>query len=488
MKYISIQIKKALIAFVMIPCLLMVLGACTDDKTYESLGEASILTTIKLNVTNPLPLLVGTDSLVSYSVAPDHATTKEVIWVSDNTEVATVDSDGRISAHKVGEANVLARSKVGYVATASLKVQVVAEIVKVKELIVTPKNPETFETSTLQLNAAIVPENATYWTVKWTSETPAIASVSETGMVTGLKSGIARIKVAALDGSGVTKTIEVKVNEVIPVTDVVVEDADRVLALSEVSKLNIKVQPENATSSALHWYSANQNVVSIDEYTGVYTVKAYGTTTLTAKLGTFEKSFEVTVAEGKINDTFMYGNNNWDIWSGNASKLEITGDTEAEKRLTVSPVFVGGVNYKGLIYRKGETTFAPDAYPIIATRFKYKGKSEKGPNYLVNIWDTKNKGWGGYYTPTDGAKNNAMHQINLNNNQGTIHYFDLSREGYTFGSVRITSKVIIDRYIYEIWEMKVDEAGDNYMDMYWVKSFKSEEELNNYLRKENLID
>lgn len=487
MKYINIKIKKELFSLLTVLCLSAVLGACSDEKTYEALDEASILTEIKLNVTNPLPLLIGTDSVISYSVAPDYATTKEIVWSSDDTEIATVDETGRISAHKVGEVTIRARSKAGYVATASLKVQVISEIIKATGITVIPENPEAYETSTLQLKAVLSPETVTYSTVKWISETPDIASVSETGMLLGLKSGIAKIKVAAIDGSGIAQTVEVLVKPVVPVTDIIIEDQDRELALYEVSKLNIKVQPEGATSSALHWYSANSKVVNIDEYTGVFTAGMYGTTTLTAKLGDFEKSFDVSVVEGKINDTFMYGNN-WDIWSGNASKIEVTGEVESDKRLTVSPVFVGGLNYKGLIYRKGETTFVPATYPIIAACIKYKGKRDGGPNYLVNIWNTKNSGWGGYYAPNGGAKNNAMHKISLNGDKGIVHYFDLNRTDYTFGSVRITSKTTIDRYIYEIWEMKYDDEGDNFYDMYWVKSFKSEDELKEYLKKENLID
>ena len=76
-------------------------------------------------------------------------------------------------------------------------------------------------------------------------------------MLLGLKSGIAKIKVAAIDGSGIAQTVEVLVKPVVPVTDIIIEDQDRELALYEVSKLNIKVQPEGATSPALHWYSAN---------------------------------------------------------------------------------------------------------------------------------------------------------------------------------------------------------------------------------------
>ena len=46
MKYINIKIKKQLFSLLTVLCLSAVLGACSDEKTYEALDEASILTEI----------------------------------------------------------------------------------------------------------------------------------------------------------------------------------------------------------------------------------------------------------------------------------------------------------------------------------------------------------------------------------------------------------------------------------------------------------
>ena len=54
--------------------------------------------------------------------------------------------------------------------------------------------------------------------------------------------------------------------------------------------LNITPVPANATVSAIEWSSENVNVVSINKESGVFTVKAYGTTRLIAKSGDIEKS------------------------------------------------------------------------------------------------------------------------------------------------------------------------------------------------------
>lgn len=50
-----------------------------------------------------MSLKVGASKVPSYSVEPEGA---EVMWVSDNPEVATVDSTGLVTAVSSGTANV----------------------------------------------------------------------------------------------------------------------------------------------------------------------------------------------------------------------------------------------------------------------------------------------------------------------------------------------------------------------------------------------
>jgi hypothetical protein len=68
-----------------------------------------------------------------------------------------------------------------------------------------------FIDATVQLTAAVTPEEATFTGVIWTSSDETIATVNENGLVTGLTEGVATITAHAIDGSGVSESIAITV-------------------------------------------------------------------------------------------------------------------------------------------------------------------------------------------------------------------------------------------------------------------------------------
>lgn len=65
---------------------------------------------------------------------------------------------------------------------------------------------------TQTLNATVTPSNATYKTVTWSSSNPSVATVSSSGVVTGISAGNATVTVTTIDG-GKTATCSVTVTE-----------------------------------------------------------------------------------------------------------------------------------------------------------------------------------------------------------------------------------------------------------------------------------
>lgn len=82
---------------------------------------------------------------------------------------------------------------------------------KVTAITVAPSTQSIAIGGTAQLRATITPTDATNQNVKWSSKQEAIASVSESGVVTGKTAGVAHIVASAQDGSKVSGEAQVTV-------------------------------------------------------------------------------------------------------------------------------------------------------------------------------------------------------------------------------------------------------------------------------------
>lgn len=82
---------------------------------------------------------------------------------------------------------------------------------KVTAITVAPSTQSIAIGGTTQLRATITPTDATNQNVKWSSKQEAIATVSQSGLVTGKTAGVAHIVASAQDGSKVTGEAQITV-------------------------------------------------------------------------------------------------------------------------------------------------------------------------------------------------------------------------------------------------------------------------------------
>lgn len=160
-------------------------------------------TEVKLSQTE-LKLNRGVKEKLVMTVTPEDFT-DEVTWRSSNTDVATIDDSGQVTAKAVGETTI--KVTVGDV-SASCKVTVVQPVTSIS---LNKSSLEMNALDTYQLKANVSPSNADNKSVQWSSSDATIASVDESGLVTAHKKGTAVITVAAQDGSGVTRSCNVTV-------------------------------------------------------------------------------------------------------------------------------------------------------------------------------------------------------------------------------------------------------------------------------------
>ena len=161
---------------------------------------------------------------------------------------------------------------------------------------VTPTSASLAVGATTALTATITPANATNTNVAWSSSNPAAATVSASGVVTGIGAGFATISVTTQSG-GFTATSAITVTAVdIPVTGVSVTPASATVAAGGSTTITATVAPANATNQTVSWSSSNPAVATVNA-SGVVTGVTAGSATITATTqnGGFTATSAITV-------------------------------------------------------------------------------------------------------------------------------------------------------------------------------------------------
>ncbi len=274
---------------------------------------------IALNM-QEVTLKIGETTTLEASITPDNATNKNVTWSSEDSDIASVDKDGEVTAKGEGKTTITVTTADGQ-KTATCEVTVIEEQdpdpepdpeeIAVEGISLNIQNITLKIGETTTLEASITPDNATNKNVIWSSEDIDIASVDEDGKVTAKEVGKTTITVTTEDGQK-TATCEVTVKEkqepepepdpepkpeVIPVENVVLNQDNVTLNIGETSTLQATITPDNATNKTVTWTSEDENIASVDD--GIVTAIGPGETTITVTTEDGEKTAtcKITVME-----------------------------------------------------------------------------------------------------------------------------------------------------------------------------------------------
>lgn len=159
-------------------------------KVYQGVNN------ITLDVTSRT-MTIGDFLQLTATIYPKDAEYKDVIWSSNNEDVAVVDQKGLVQAKAYGKVKITATSKDGGLEAVC---NVTVEPVAVTEVSLNAKAVTLKVGETYQLKETILPENATDKTVTWTSSNTKAATVSG-GAVTAVGTGSAVIIVKTNSGA-----------------------------------------------------------------------------------------------------------------------------------------------------------------------------------------------------------------------------------------------------------------------------------------------
>ena len=316
-------VAAAAMAITLVGCGVKITNIAVPDAITVEKGEAVVL-----------PVAFGTDD--APAVTPETAATGEsaatdeklakaaskltVAWTSSDESVATVDETGTVTAVAAGEANVTASVKDADIAASThIKVVVTPTGVVAPESIDLVTNGE----STKDLDAKLVPADATDVKLAYESSDESIATVDETGKVTAVANGectittyvvadakdaeaseLSAVVVEAADSEEVDDSVatmpedlaamdssfgvvsenlkaETKVTVTTNVEGITLDKTEGVLTVGNTVTVTATVTPDTATNASVTWTSSDEAIATVDSE-GKITAVAPGTATITA--------------------------------------------------------------------------------------------------------------------------------------------------------------------------------------------------------------
>ena len=316
-------VAAAAMAITLVGCGVKITNIAVPDAITVEKGEAVVL-----------PVAFGTDE--APAMTPETAATGEsaetdekvakaaekltIEWASSDESVATVDETGTVTAVAAGEANVTASVKDADIAASThIKVVVTPTGVVAPESIDLVTNGE----NTKDLDAKLIPADATDVKLAYESSDESIATVDETGKVTAVANGectittyvvadskdadaseLSAVAVEAADSEEVDDSVatmpedlaamdsafgvvpknlkaETKVTVTTNVEGITLDKTEGVLTVGNTVTVTATVTPDTATNASVTWTSSDEAIATVDSE-GKITAVAPGTATITA--------------------------------------------------------------------------------------------------------------------------------------------------------------------------------------------------------------
>ncbi len=247
---------------------------------------------------------VGDEVQLDWTVYPSNATNKNVEFIVEDEDVATVSSTGLVSCVGVGSTMIQVHALDG------------SDVIEQVELVVseTPIDPIPVESieiknapstmylnDELQLEVEILPSNATDKTLVWSSSDSRTITVSDTGLINAIDYDDSTITVSTVDGK-VSDSCTISVVRKAPVNDIV-----EVVVAKYPDKTIYNVGEEFDSTGLVveaHYLDGTvADVTSECEFSAPASMSIAGTKTINITFGTFTNiSFKIEVIKDEVSE------------------------------------------------------------------------------------------------------------------------------------------------------------------------------------------
>lgn len=273
-------------------------GSIRCLKSLAPQPPASLIITTQNNAPATITTQAGTLQLVA-TVLPT-GTNQGVIWtIQSGSGFATINQNGLVTATANGTITVQAVSTEDNSVFNSIQIIITNQIVVVENLEITVQDnaPAAITTNegTLQLNAAVLPQQANQdvvWSITSGNE---FATIDQNGLVTATANGTVTVQAVSAEDNTIADTIEITITgQIAPAQslEITVQDNAEAKILVDNGSLQLiaTILPANAVQD-VEWLVVSGDEATVDE-SGLVTAQANGIVTIKAVSATDDSIFD----------------------------------------------------------------------------------------------------------------------------------------------------------------------------------------------------
>ena len=245
-------------------------------------------TKVKLTATKATMIVGGEDLQLSAEMSPVN-NTDTLTWSSSNEEIASVDDNGAVTAHKAGKVKITALTGSGKKATCSITVGAPADTAIFSKL----KSTSLAVGKTLTLTAKASCEDGTKPVS--TAVTYEIvsgeeyATIDAKGKLKGIATGEVVVRATAVAGTE-NAFAEITINVCVPITKIKFPQSKLTLYVGDETELQTPAITPFDNTDTIEFYSSNENVVKVND-DGTIVAVAKGTAKVYAKSGSGKTAY-----------------------------------------------------------------------------------------------------------------------------------------------------------------------------------------------------
>ena len=320
----------------------------------------------------PSSLIEEESTTLIVEVAPENINQPyQLEYASSQTEVATIDNTGNLTAIKAGKTTISVYVKDNSQVRDEFELTVMEKTIPINSVSFKEAPTELVVDGEQDLIVEVAPENVNEpYELIFTSSDQTVATVSETGRLKALKTGTALIGVFVNNNPEINAEFELTVREKpIPIESLSFSTYKETLEEGRTDQISVSVVPDNINVPYKLVYASSEKSVATVSESGLVTAVKAGTTTISVHVESDERikaEYTLTVTAKKVEiESIAFQDNQTSLEEGETNQTSLKVSPENINQpykisYKSSDTGVATIDGKGLVtaVKAGQTTIS----------------------------------------------------------------------------------------------------------------------------------